>query len=60
MKARIGYKDINGPTGNPVFYSQILVDGGRKSIPDTVKSLQPLKTQSGLLLQWKYDNEGYF
>lgn len=60
LNARIGYKDTFGPTGNPVFYSQLLVDSGRKSIPDTIKSLQPLKTQSGYLLQWKYDSEGYF
>ncbi|NBX50465.1 hypothetical protein EBT25_11100, partial [bacterium] len=59
IKAKVGYRDRNGPTGNPADYSQWLADRGRKSIPDTAMSLSPLKTQSGYLLQWNYDTEGY-
>lgn len=59
VKAKVGYKDINGPTGNPADYSQYLADSGRKSIPDTAMALSPIKTQSGYLLQWSYDTEGY-
>jgi hypothetical protein len=59
IKAKVGYRDRNGPTGNPADYSQWLADRGRKSIPDTAMSLSPLKTQSGYLLQWSYDTEGY-
>lgn len=59
IKAKVGYKDINGPTGNPADYSQWLADRGRKSIPDTAMAVSPLKTQSGFLLQWTYDTEGY-
>jgi hypothetical protein len=59
IKAKVGYKDINGPTGNPADYSQWLADKGRKSIPDTAMAISPMKTQSGFLLQWTYDTEGY-
>lgn len=59
IKAKIGYKDRKGPTGNPADYSQWLAEKGRKSIPDTAMSLQPFNTQSGFLLQWSYDSEGY-
>lgn len=59
LKVKIGYKDTFGPTGNPAFYSQKLANSGRKSIPDTIMSLEPLKTNSDFLLQWNYDSEGY-
>lgn len=59
IKAKVGYKDRNGPTGNPADYSQYLADSGRKSIPDTAMAMSPMKTQSGFLLQWTYDSEGH-
>lgn len=59
IKAKVGYKDMQGPTGNPAEYSQWLAAGGRLSIPDTAGGMSPIKTQSGYLLQWNYDTEGY-
>lgn len=55
----IGYKSINGPTGDPAEYSQILVDWGRKSIPDTTRALSPIYSKNNYLIEVRYDGSSF-
>jgi hypothetical protein len=53
----IGYKDINGKTGNPAEYSQYLADSGRLSIGETAIAAMPSQTRSGIGITWNLDGE---
>jgi hypothetical protein len=55
----IGYKSMRGPTGNPAEYSQILVDWGRKSIPDTTRALSPIYSKNNYLIEVRYDGSSF-
>ena len=55
----IGYKSMRGPTGNPAEYSQILVDWGRKSIPDTTRLLSPIYSKNNYLIEVRYDGSSF-
>ena len=52
----VGYKDINGPTGNPAIYSQILADWGRLSLPETAQGM-PTQSRMGFEIIWQKDGE---
>lgn len=51
----VGYKDINGLSGNPAVYSQILAAWDRKSLPDTARGIDLRTPNMGLEIVWKHD-----
>jgi len=55
----IGYKSMRGTTGDPAEYSQILVDWGRKSIPDTTRALSPIYSKNNYLIEVRYDGSSF-
>jgi hypothetical protein len=59
MAYDIGYKSMSGPTGDPAEYSQVLVDWGRKSIPDTTRALSPIYSKNNYLIEVRYDGSSF-
>lgn len=51
----VGYKDINGLSGNPAVYSQILVAWDRKSLPDTARGMDLRTPNLNLEIVWRHD-----